>query len=204
LRKNERVTLYQHKELRVTSAVGESEGEFRSRLQILASERRDAAVAKLRQRYASKATTLENRLLRAEQAIQREQQQATTQNVSTAISFGTAILGAVLGRKRLSATTANKLGTAMNRAGGARKQAGDVARARQTADKVRADLVELNAALEAELAELGSGFSAQDEPLIEIPIRPRSTDIHIQILALAWLPYRGDHEGKLQQAWGKQ
>jgi hypothetical protein len=204
LRKNESITLFQHKKMRATSVSGESEGEFRSRLQVLASEQRDAAVAKLRQRYASKATTLENRLLRAEQAIQREQQQASTQKMSTAISFGTAILGAVLGRKRLSATTANKLGTAMNKAGSARKQAGDVVRARQTADKVRADLAELNAALEAEVADLGSHFNAQDEELVEISVRPKTTDIHIRLLALVWLPFRGDHDGKLQPAWGKQ
>ncbi|MDH5321839.1 MAG: DUF87 domain-containing protein [Gammaproteobacteria bacterium] len=210
LRKNESVTLYQHKQLGVVSEPGETEGRFRSRLQVLANERRDAAVSKIRQRYAGKAATLENRLLRAEQAIQREQQQASTQNVSTAISFGTAILGAVLGRKRLSATTASKLGTAMNRAGGARKQAGDVARARQTADAVRADLVELSSALEAEIAALGGAFSAQDEPLVEIPIRPKATDVHISLIALVWLPYRADDvsgntrsgsQPKLQPAW---
>lgn len=210
LRKSESVTLYQHKQLRVTSEPGETEGQFRSRLQVLANEQRDAEVAKLRQRYASKAATLENRLLRAEQAIQREQQQSSAQNVSTAISLGTAILGAVLGRKRLSATTASKLGTAVNRAGGARKQAGDVARARETAAKVRADMEELNSALEAEVAALGSGFNSQDEPLEEIPIRPKATDIHISLIALVWLPYRADDvsgelrsgsQSKLQSAW---
>ncbi len=210
LRNNESVTLYQHQQLRANSEPGETEGQFRTRLQILANERRDAAVAKIRQRYASKAATLENRLLRAEQSIEREQQQASAQNVSTAISFGTAILGAVLGRKRLSATTASKLGTAMNRAGGARKQAGDVARARETADKVRADLVELNSALELEVAGLGQAFSAQDEKLVEIPIRPKATDIHIPLIALVWLPYRADDtagnlrsgsQPKLQPAW---
>lgn len=201
IRQNESITLYQSKKFRATSDPGESEGQFRSRLQLLASEQRDAAVAKLRQRYASKANTLENRLLRAEQAIQREQQQSTSQNVSTAISFGTAILGAVLGRKRLSATTASKLGTAMNRAGGARKQAGDVARAQQTADKVRTDLALLNDALAAEVAALDSGFSAQDEQLIEISIRPKATDIGVPLVALVWLPYRDDAGGRLQSAW---
>ena len=201
IRQNETITLYKSERLRATSDPGESEGEFRSRLQLLASEERDAAVAKLRQRYASKATMLENRLLRAEQAIQREAQQSSTQKMSTAISFGTAILGAVLGRKRLSATTASKLGTAMNKAGSARKQVGDVARARQTADKVRADLAALNAALAEEVEALDSGFSAQNESLIEVPIRPKATDIHIPLMALVWLPYRGDDGHKLQSAW---
>jgi len=201
LRQNECIRLYQSKKFRLISDAGENEAEFRARLQLLASEQRDAAVAKLRQRYAGKATVLENRLMRAEQAIQREQQQASTQNVSTAISFGTAILGAVLGRKRLSATTANKIGTAMNRAGNARKQAGDVDRARQTAEKLRADFAALNDALGDEIAALGSSYRAQDEELQEIVVRPKATDINLSLLALVWLPYTRDDSGRLQPDW---
>jgi hypothetical protein len=60
--------------------------------------------------------------------------------VSTAVSFGTAILGAVLGRKRLSAATASRVGSAIRNASGARKQASDVEQARQTEAKVLADI----------------------------------------------------------------
>ena len=96
---------------------------------------RDQEIAKLRKRYAGKATTLENRLLRAEQAIAREQEQASKKTLDTAVSIGTAILGAVLGRKRLSTTSASRVGTAIKTAGSARKEAADVARAQQTAEK---------------------------------------------------------------------
>jgi hypothetical protein len=58
IRQNETVSLYRSKEHRLTSAPGESEGEFRIRLQQVASEKRDQAIAKLRKRYASKAQTL--------------------------------------------------------------------------------------------------------------------------------------------------
>ena len=201
IRQNESIVLYRSKKYRLMSEAGESEGQFRTRLQHAANEKRDQAVEKLRKRYASKVTTLQNRLLRAEQAIEREKQQSTSQNVNTAISFGTAILGALLGRKRISSTTAGKMGTAMRRAGNAKKQAGDVARARQTADKVRADLAALNEQLSTELSELEAGFSAQDEPLNEIPIRPKSTDIHVPVIGLTWMPFRKESNGKLVPAW---
>ncbi|MCP5093074.1 MAG: ATP-binding protein, partial [Gammaproteobacteria bacterium] len=129
LRQNENITLYKSKRFRLTSKAGETEGEFRARLQDAASEKRDQAIAKIRKRYASKVTTLENRLLRAEQAISREKQQSTKKKFDTAISFGTAILGAVLGRKKFSSSTATKIGTAMKTAGGASKEAADVERA---------------------------------------------------------------------------
>ena len=131
------------KKYRMTSTTNETEGEFRIRLQMRPANSAIAAVEKLRKRYGSKATTLENRLLRAEQAIEREQEQSSKKKLDTAISFGTAMLGALLGRKRLTSTTAGRVGTAIRTAGGARKEAGDVDRARQTAEKVKADMTDL-------------------------------------------------------------
>ncbi len=201
VRQNETVTLYRSKRFRLTSAPGETQGDFRVRLQDLASEQRDQEIAKLRKRYASKATTLESRLLRAEQAIAREQEQASKKTLDTAVSIGTAILGAVLGRKRLSTTAAGRVGTAIKTAGSARKEAADVARAQQTADKVRADLEALNAELEKEVAKLDTAFDAQAEELEEIVVRAKAADIHVPLVALAWMPYAPDTKGRLRPAW---
>ena len=200
IRKNETITLFRSKKHRLTSEAFETEGEFRARLQQLASEKRDQAVAKLRKRYATKATTLENRLLRAEQAIEREQQQSTQRKMDTAISFGTAILGAVLGRKRLSASTATRVGSAVRKAGSVRKEAGDVARAKQTAKKVRADIAALEKQLQQEVQNLELAYDAQDEELNEIVVRPKTTDIHIPLIGLGWVPYREADDGRLQPA----
>jgi len=201
LRQNEHVTLYRSKRLRLTSAAGETEGEFRVRLQDVASENRDAAVAKLRKRYATRLTTLENRLMRAEQTIAVQQEQSTKRKLDTAVSFGTAILGAVLGRKKLSSSTATKMGTAIKTASSARKEAADVERARQTAARVQAEIEALNAELEKEVAALDTSFDAQAEELEEIVVRARSTDIHVAITGLAWLPYTRDDGGRLRPAW---
>ena len=201
VRQAETITLYRSKKYRLTSEAGETEGEFRIRLQQQANEKRDVAVAKLRKRYASKATTLENRLMRAEQAIEREKQQSTKKKLDTAVSFGTAILGAVLGRKKLSSTTASKMGTAIRSASGARKEAADVKRAKQTAEKVRADLKTLSQALEQDINALDAAYDAQDEELREIEVKPKLTDIHVPVVALAWMPYQDAGDGRLVPAW---
>jgi hypothetical protein len=201
IRQNETITLFRSKTYRVMSEAGETEGEFRSRLQHFANEKRDAEAAKLRKRFASRANTLGNRLLRAEQAIEREQQQSSSHKVNAAISFGTAILSAVLGRKTISSTTAGKMGTAMRKAGSAKKQAGDVERAKQTAEKVRADLAALNEQASIELAKLSEKYNAQDDELTELPVRPKTTDIHVPVIGLAWLPYAQDQQGRYQPAW---
>ena len=203
LRQNETVALFKNKRFKLTSDAGESEGEFRVRLQQRASEERDKAIAKLRKRYATKTTTLENRLLRAQQAVERESQQSSKKKLDTALSFGTAILGAVLGRKRLSASTASRVGTAIRSAGSARKEAGDVERARQTMKKVQAEIDTLNKTLQGEIDALQTSFDAQTEELDEVTVRPKTTDIHIPLFGLAWLPYRDQGDGRLRAAWGE-
>ena len=201
LRQNENITLFRSKRFKLTSLASETEGDFRARLQDAASENRDAAIAKLRKRYATKTTTLENRLMRAEQAIAVQEEQSTKKKLDTAISFGTAILGAVLGRKKLSTSTATKMGSAVRTAGGARKEAADVDRARQTAQKVRADMAKLNKQLEKEIADLDTSFDAQAEELNEIVVRAKSTDINVAITGLVWLPYTKGEKGRLRPAW---
>ncbi len=201
LRQNESITLYKSKRFRLTSTAGETEGDFRARLQDAASEKRDQAIAKIRKRYASKVNTLENRLLRAQQSIEREKQQSTKKKLDTAISFGTAILGAVLGRKKLSSATATKIGSAIKTAGGASKEAADVGRAMQTAEKVKQEMAALSAALEKEVADLDTSFDAQSEELDEVVVRAKSTDIHVALTGLVWLPYTADEKGRLRPAW---
>ena len=201
LRQNENITLFRSKRFKLTSAATETEGDFRARLQDAASQKRDAAIAKIRKRYATKTTTLENRLMRAEQAIAVQKEQSTKKKLDTAISFGTAILGAVLGRKKLSSSTATKMGSAIKTAGSARKEAADVERARQTAMKVKADMAELNKQLEKEVADLDTSFDAQSEELDEIVVRAKSTDINVAITGLVWLPYTRGEKGRLRPAW---
>ncbi|MEX0916072.1 MAG: DUF87 domain-containing protein, partial [Wenzhouxiangellaceae bacterium] len=77
LRQNESVRILHSKKYKLGSHADETEGEFRVRLQQVVSEQRDRDAAALRKRYAGKATTLENRLLRAQQAVDRETEQSS-------------------------------------------------------------------------------------------------------------------------------
>jgi len=188
LRSGRPITIYRSPLLKEYSRPDENEREFRIRLQQLANEARDLKVAKLRKRYDTKVVRLEERLRRAQQAVQREAEQARGAKFDTAISFGTAVLGAVLGRKRISITSASRMGTAMRKAGSAKKQAGDVRRAQETAESVKAQLEELQVAFEDEVNNLDDAYDAQDEELKETLVRPKTTEIDIRFVSLGWAP----------------
>ena len=97
---NRKLELHSSPASKECSQPGESEGAFRTRLQHVGREQRDTAIEKMRQKYASKVTTLQERLRRAEQAVTKEKEQRS----ASLLSVGADIFGVVFGRKR--ATTA--------------------------------------------------------------------------------------------------
>jgi len=178
---------------------GESKADFVARLAMSRREARDEAVEKLRKKYASKITTLQNRLMRAEQVIEREAEQAKNKKMETFISFGTAIAGAFLGRK-VNTYSASRIGTAVSKAARLKKEAGDVDRARETAEAVRQEMAELERQLEDEIN--GTGFGDTIETGIEESfIRPRASDVTVVLLGLLWLPYAKNSQGGLAPLW---
>ncbi len=201
LRESQALTLLKSPRFKLVSTVGETEGEFRVRLQQLAHEQRDVQSGKLRAKYESKFTTLQDRLRRAEQRIEAEAAQSRQKQLDTAVAVGTAILGAFLGRKRISATAATRVGSAARSAGRMGKEAADVERARESAQALRRQMQELTARFERDLAALNEAYDAQGEALENILVRPSSTQMHVKVCALAWAPYHRDATGGLEAAW---
>jgi len=201
VRQNRPLTLYRSKRFNLTSGPEESRSEFLSRLTQAAREMRDLEVEKLRRKYSSKFDTLQNRLMRAEQAVQREQEQVTSKKMETVVSFGTAILGAFLGRKAVSTTSATRFGTAVKSAGRMRKESMDVARAQETADAVKQDMAELDQRLQADIANLEASFDPAEEELEEVMVKAQSANITLEAFGLTWMPYRKDAGGRLSPDW---
>jgi len=164
-------------------------------------EKRDLSVEKLRKKYEKKFTTLRDRLMRAEHAISRESEQAKARKVQTAISFGSAILGAFLGRKAVSATSASRVGTAMRSASRAKKEKMDVVRAEERAEAIRLQITERDERLKEDIENIEFSMDAETETLDEISIRPKRSDITIEIFGLAWMPFRKDLGGGLSPDW---
>jgi len=117
LYRTQKVELLKSSSQKDVSKPGESERDFRIRLQQAAHEQRDQSVERLRQKYAPKITALQERIRRAEQAVEREAEQAKQSGIQTAISVGATLLGAFMGRKAVSATTVGRAATAARGAG---------------------------------------------------------------------------------------
>ncbi len=174
--------------LKLSSSPGEGEGDFRVRLRQAANERRDTEVASLRARYEKRLAKLEDRLLRAQQAIDREAQQSRATQVDAALSFGGALLGAFLGRRKVSATNVRRVSSAARRAGRLRKESGDVARAEERAAAVQEEIAALGREFEDEVDHLEQALDSSQLPLEEILVKAKSSDIQVHFATLGWAP----------------
>jgi hypothetical protein len=172
--------------LKMSAAPGGTESEFRAHIAQALREKRDAAVEALRAKYASKVATLEERERKAEQKLDRERTQASSETVTTALSIGGSLLGALLGGRRSSAL--RKASTAARSVGRAGKERTDVLHAEADVRAIGEQIASLEAALEAEIARLEAEFDPGTVPVEAVPVRPRKSDLEVLDLALVWCP----------------
>ncbi|MGQ0627703.1 MAG: ATP-binding protein [Phycisphaerales bacterium] len=178
--------------LKLTSKADETEGAFKARLGQVVREQRDREVDRLRAKYAPKVQALEERLRRAEQTAQVQREQARDSKVSSALSFGSALLGAFMGRKVVSATNVSKAATAMKSVGRAGKEASDVGRAEENIAAVREQIAELERRLKDETDALGAELEATAADVEQVALKPKRTNITVKAMMLVWCPRSAD------------
>ena len=175
--------------LKLVAKPGESEGDFKVRVQQAARENRDAAVDALRAKYATKADTLRTQEQRAAERVAREQAQASQQTMQTAISVGATLLGALFGRKSLSVGSIGRATTAARGVGRTMKERQDVGGAEQSVEAVRQRIADLEAELQSELVEIASANDLENFAIQSASLKPRKSDIAVSGVSLAWVPH---------------
>ena len=183
------------------SKPGESERDFRVRLQQSSREQRDKAAEALRQKYAPKIASLQDRLRRAEQMKEKQQVEARSSQVQAAISVGASILGAFLGRKTISATNIGRATTAIRSAGRVMKESKDVSLAEENITVLQQQLADLEAQFKSESEAVAAATDPLNEQLETISIKPTKANIAVKLVALAWVPNWRDAKGGFTVAW---
>ncbi len=185
-----KLDLFKSPTLDMVSNPGESERDFRIRLSQVAREQRDEWTEQLRDSYAKKIETLEKKLDRAKDKVAREEQQASQQKLQTAISIGTTLLGAFMGRKKISSTTVSRAGTVARQAGRSMKESQDIKMAEEIVRELEQDLQDLQEEFQSELDEREAQLDMLNEKLETESIKPFKKDILVQLMTFVWVPCR--------------
>jgi hypothetical protein len=203
--------LLESRSRKAVSRPGEDERDFRMRLADLGREARDAEAERLRKKYEPRFRTLEERLRRSEQAVEKRAAQSRQAVLNTGLAALGAVLGAASGGGRSGKGGGGLLGAFLGRGAGrastAARSAGraaqtrqDVAHAEETVEAVRAQIESLEAEFQEELRKVEDAVAA-DVPLEEVLIRPALTGIAVRLTVLVWLPWGTDAKGTAVPLW---
>jgi DNA-binding ferritin-like protein len=183
------------------SRPAESEREFRVRLQQAGREQRDQEAERLRLKYATKITTLQERIRKAQQTVERQTAESRHSQLQAALSVGATILGAFLGRKTVSAANIGKATTAIRSAGRVMKEAKDVGQAEENVAALEQQLADLEKQFHQEIEKAAAATDPVTESFEAISITPTKSNIAVKLVALAWMPQWQTADGALTPAW---
>ncbi len=195
LYRNLPMKLFYCKDLDETSGPGESEMDARIGWTQKVREMRDEAKAKLSDKYAKLQAALESKIRTAQQRVDREKADYDNQKWNAALSFGTTLLGALLGNKIASRTNVSRTSTAARGLGKAAQERSDVLAASSVLEDLVGEKYDLNAAFEKEVQDLTDKFSVEGLTLEPLEIPCRKGDIKVDLLCLLWIPYEVDSRG---------
>jgi hypothetical protein len=199
--RNQKISVFQSAALEAVSKPNESERDFRVRLQQKAREERDQKAEQLRQAMTPKLAALDEKIRKAMQAVEAKGHGSKIAKLMAIVSFGATILGAFLSRKMLSTTNINKAATAVRGAARTTKASQEAAAATENVEALKKQKEELETEFKTELDALATTIDPLKEPLEEVQIRPKKTNITVRVLALAWVPWWKSADGKMVQGW---
>lgn len=182
------IELREHKKLGLVSELDESERDFVARVKMAARELRDREMDDIESKYEKKRLALDEKIAKAEERVERVKDQAKDAKIQSAISFGAAALGAVLGKSLMTQSNVYKSATAAKSASRASKSAGNVGRAEESAGRVEQQLALLEADMKKDLEAVSERYDAAPDEIVTASIRPLKRDVTVDALILAWIP----------------
>ncbi len=186
--------------LGLRSEVGETRAAFAARVGLAAREARDAAIEGLEAKYAPKLAAVDDKLRRAAAKIDAERADVSAETMNTAVTMGSAIFGALFGRKVLSSANVGRASSSVRAASRTAKARQDVARAEDAQAALEAQRAELEAELQAAATALQAEHGDAERAIEVLAIPPRKADTTIVGFGVAWVPHRVDASGVVEAA----
>lgn len=176
-------TLRHNRALKLYSRPGESEREFANRCRDAARQKRDEEIAQSNAKYDKKLDQLRDKLRREEQKLAKDEATYSGRKTEELLSAGESVIGLLLGRRstRVLSTASRK-----------RRMTAEVkARMEQTKEAIallQKEIAEAEQEREEAAKAISDRWAAIAEETETTEIRPRKTDVRVDLVALAWVP----------------
>jgi hypothetical protein len=180
---NSSLTLSYNPNLKLYSEFDETDKAFQRRCREAASQLRDEEARKLTEKYKSKIDTLKDRMRREQRELEEDKIEYDARKQEELLSGAETVLGLFSGRK-----TTRSLSTASRKRRMSRQAKADVQESIKVIDELQDQIKDLEKEMDRELESLTTQWSGRIDDLREEEVRPRRTDVQINLFALAWIP----------------
>jgi hypothetical protein len=169
--------------LEAYSNPGEKQDEFKARVTQSAREQRDAAIEELRAKTAKATKSLEDKATKAMAKVETQKAQASSATMSTVVSIGGGILGAIFGRKSGITAASSSI------AGASRvmKERREAAAAETELEALQADMAELEKQLADETQKIRDQYDPASLTLESTKLTPVKKNIQVTATGILWL-----------------
>jgi DNA helicase HerA-like ATPase len=178
---NSRLPISVHPKLDIAQDPDESERAFKIRLQQAARERRDAEVDALEEKYEDRIDTLEDRLRKKERELAADEADHAARTQEELLGAGETVFGLLSGRRRSLSRVASKRRMT-------RKARLELEETKDEMADIQQDIAELEAELKEAVDEITQMWDETLDNLTTEEVKPRRTDVDVQLVALGWLP----------------
>ena len=180
-----KLSLFKNDTLKIVSKQNESLTDFKIRIQDRLNEKIDEQLENLQIKFKKTNDTIEDKLNKLFDKLQKEQLQASATTTDIIISIGTSLLGAFLG-KSTSASTLGKVASSAKGANKILKERNDVKYVESEIQQLQIQKEELQKTLEDEISKINEENKISNFQIEEIFIKPKRTDIFNVKLELLW------------------
>ena len=181
--RNTEVTARANLKLKIFGGPDITQAEFMKECANAASDARDAEVEKKTAAIEKKIKSIEDKLFREERELQQDQADLQNRNIETGLSGAEAVAGMLgFGRKKSLSTSVSKFRMAQNA-----KE--DVRESEESIAQYKKDLAVLERQREEVAAEINDRWGSLVNEISEVAIKPKKTDIYVNIFGVAWKPY---------------
>lgn len=182
------LTLYRNPDLKLVSEVGESKEDFLNRIQGAGSSELETKIEAIKSKYAKQRKTIEDRKLRKELELEKEQTILNQRRIEEAGAGLQTVLGFLGGRKKsISSSLTKRRMTSTAKA--------NLKESEVMIEKYNSELAELDAKMQEEIANLRASVKDQVMTAEEIIIKPLKKDVAVELFGLAWAPVYAFKDG---------
>jgi len=178
--------------LKLYGRPGEDADAFEARCLKIADDQADAEIAKLRDKYETKAKSLRDKIEAAEDRIDELEDQTKDKRNSELLSTAGSVLGGLLGGRKskggLLGGLFGKAGTAARRRGTTNASAGRLETAENKMQRLVDQVEDLEMELEEEVIDIDAKWMELAKEITTLDVGLEKTDVKVTQLVCAWLP----------------